>query len=369
MKYLFFLIGFVGLAQINPTSFNKIKVTGQTEDNSSTRVVVQDAVSKEFHFVNKNTFNLQNTIDNGNTYTNASETSKVFAISNTSTGFNKYKLDVYPISIVMSTTDNSIGSRMDFGSFTSTNELKQATLSAYDGFKLMLDYTSKGATLKPDNLTAFRDYKFEDKSGNLAVIDKVALDAYTGIRLKPNEDAVGWHVSKSTNQSIGFSAENTNDTDNGALANITVRGSGPLYTNNTGLSHFGASYYIPYLRSNGALGTDKNLFIIGYGATSEVDIRTGTSLNTATSKLKVANDGKITIGVEPTNSASETKILTYGASGEVKVINKIDLTGSMPTVSNSSSLPLSTNTPIGTIYFVSGTNQTYINTGSIWLGL
>ena len=65
----------IGIAQTNPTPFNKIKVTGQTEKPDATRVVVQDATTKEFHWVDKSTIGggnltLQQVTNNGNTTIN-----------------------------------------------------------------------------------------------------------------------------------------------------------------------------------------------------------------------------------------------------------------------------------------------------------
>jgi hypothetical protein len=208
---------------------------------------------------------------------------------------------------------------MHFGGFSNNNGFKSASLSAFDGLGLVQDL-GKSAVIKPTNLTGARNYQFEDKSGNLAVIDKVTLDTYIGPRVQPNEDAVGWHVTKSANKVVGFSAENTDDTSNGAMSNITLRGSGPLYTNNTGLSHFGANYFISYLRGNGALYSDKDLNIIGSGATSIIDFRTGSDIQTATSKFRISNNGTLNIGIAPTadNTAS---ILGRKSNGDLATVS------------------------------------------------
>ena len=49
-KYLLLLITTIGFSQVNPTAFNKIKVTGATKNNGATRVVVQDSITKEYHW-------------------------------------------------------------------------------------------------------------------------------------------------------------------------------------------------------------------------------------------------------------------------------------------------------------------------------
>jgi trimeric autotransporter adhesin len=49
-KYILLLITTIGFSQVNPTAFNKIKVTGATKNNGATRVVVQDSITKEYHW-------------------------------------------------------------------------------------------------------------------------------------------------------------------------------------------------------------------------------------------------------------------------------------------------------------------------------
>lgn len=189
-----------------------------------------------------------------------------------------------------------------------------------DGLELKTSATTPPATINTNNITGARAYQFEDLSGKLAVINKIALDTYIGPRVQPNEDALGWHVTKSVNKVVGFSAENTDDTSNGSMSNITLRGSGPLYTNNTGISHFGANYFISYLRGNGALYSDKDLNIIGSGATSIIDFRTGADLQTATSKFRISNNGTLNIGIAPTvdNTAS---ILGRKSNGDIATVS------------------------------------------------
>lgn len=189
-----------------------------------------------------------------------------------------------------------------------------------DGLELKTSATTPPATINTNNITGARAYQFEDLSGKLAVINKIALDTYIGPRVQPNEDALGWHVTKSANKVVGFSAENTDDTSNGSMSNITLRGSGPLYTNNTGISHFGANYFISYLRGNGALYSDKDLNIIGSGATSIIDFRTGSDIQTATSKFRISNNGTLNIGIAPTadNTAS---ILGRKSNGDLATVS------------------------------------------------
>jgi len=64
-KYLLLLITTIGFAQINPTAFNKIKVTGATKNNTATRIVVQDSLTKEYHWKLDNTDILNRNANSG----------------------------------------------------------------------------------------------------------------------------------------------------------------------------------------------------------------------------------------------------------------------------------------------------------------
>lgn len=50
---LLLLISSFGFAQTNPTAFNKLKITGNEKDNTATRVIVQDSITKELKWVLK----------------------------------------------------------------------------------------------------------------------------------------------------------------------------------------------------------------------------------------------------------------------------------------------------------------------------
>lgn len=73
-KLILIMFSAIGLAQTNPTSFSKIKVINQTENNDAERIVVQNATTKEFHWIDKASFSpavtLQTATNNGNTSTN-----------------------------------------------------------------------------------------------------------------------------------------------------------------------------------------------------------------------------------------------------------------------------------------------------------
>lgn len=370
------LVSGISLAQTYDAAgykwFRGIQNKGSILSDNYTEVVVRDNVTGQYGHVLKSSFGgggsitptFQQVLNTGN-IVNISQTSgvKAFEITSPNTA-----MSFFGDNILVSNATQQFNTGLN-GFLFKLNDNTRRIKFDLDGIEIKTGATAAVGNINTNNLTGLRTYQFEDRTGTLAVINKATLDAYISPRIQPNEDALGWHVTKSINKVVGFSAENTDDTSNAAMANITLRGSGAIYTNNTGLSHFGANYFVSYLRSSGALYSDKNLNIVGSGATSIIDLRTGTSLATATSKLKIANDGKITIGVEPISSSSESKLLTYSTGGEIAIINKSDIVGSMPTVANSDSLPLNSNVPVGKIYYVTNTGQTYINNGILWLGL
>lgn len=157
-------------------------------------------------------------------------------------------------------------------------------------------------------------------------LDTVLLDSYNGTRLKPIDTSLnGFHISKSINGNIGYSVFNTDDSGNGAQANFTAKGSGALYTNNTGISHFGANYFIPYLRGNGILYSDKQLFVAATN-NNNIDFRTGSDLGSATSKFNINSGGTLTIGVKPTVDNTVIDLLGRKSDGTVVVVEGSGLT-------------------------------------------
>lgn len=80
-KYLLLLIATVGFAQTNPTAFNKIKVTGSTKLNTANRIVVQDSVTKEYHWKLQSSLILPTNISLGNR-----TTTTIDIVSSTGTG-------------------------------------------------------------------------------------------------------------------------------------------------------------------------------------------------------------------------------------------------------------------------------------------
>jgi hypothetical protein len=118
------------------------------------------------------------------------------------------------------------------------------------------------------------------------------LDAYYGDRLIPANTALnGYKIAKSINGAVGYHAENSDDSGNGAIASFVAKGSGTLYQNGISMSYFNNSYFIPYLRGSGALYANKDFYQVGL---TKIDFRTGTTLVNATTKFLIANDGTLT---------------------------------------------------------------------------
>ena len=164
-----------------------------------------------------------------------------------------------------------------------------------------------GIELKSPDFSTFTSIKriyWPSEAGTIALLtdipqppiqylSEIAPDSYIGQRLQPlNPTSNGFFISKSINGNVGMYAENSDDIGNEAVANFTVKGSGDVYTNTFGISFQGNGYWIPYLRSSGLLYTDKKMFIVATG-NNDVDIRTGLTLDIATSKLNIKNTGEV----------------------------------------------------------------------------
>jgi len=80
------------------------------------------------------------------------------------------------------------------------------------------------------------------------LLENVTPDGYLGLRLQPaSASNNGFYINKSTNQSVGYYARNTDNVGNGAVSALYLGGSGGLYDNYVSLFHANAGYSIPYL--------------------------------------------------------------------------------------------------------------------------
>lgn len=159
------------------------------------------------------------------------------------------------------------------------------------------------------------------------VLDSLNLDSYNGLRLVPKSTNInGFHITKNVNQNIGFSVINTNTTGNAAQANMFVKGSGDLYTNYTGISHYNSNYYISYLRNSGLLFSDSDLYISTWN-NKKIEFRTGSTFNNMIPTLTIDSVGRILIHNLPTydgETAAELAGLSTGtlyktSDGDIKI--------------------------------------------------
>ena len=160
------------------------------------------------------------------------------------------------------------------------------------------------------------------------LLENVTPDGYLGLRLQPaSASNNGFYINKSTNQSVGYYARNTDNVGNAAVSALYLGGSGGLYDNYVSLFHANAGYYIPYLRNKNGLISNNDLFFIGWqGASFDFVTSTGTFGN-ETSKFKITNSGTVSIGVQPTLDNDTTDILGRKADGTIVRIDKSSIQG------------------------------------------
>lgn len=164
------------------------------------------------------------------------------------------------------------------------------------------------------------------------LLENVTPDGYLGLRLQPaSASNNGFYINKSTNQSVGYYARNTDNVGNGAVSALYLGGSGGLYDNYVSLFHANAGYSIPYLRNKNGLISNNDLFFIGWqGASFDFVTSTGT-FGSETSKFRITNSGTVSIGVTPSLDNTTTDILGRKADGTIVRIDKSSIVDDIPT--------------------------------------
>jgi hypothetical protein len=120
------------------------------------------------------------------------------------------------------------------------------------------------------------------------VLEPIFVDSYLGTRLRPTDPLInGFQIKKSVNGDIGYTAINTDTTGNGSTASMGVGINTDPYSENTYISQFGLSYYIPKFRGNGALLSDTQLFIGTYGVNKSIDFITGNDFSNTFSRFNI----------------------------------------------------------------------------------
>jgi len=192
------------------------------------------------------------------------------------------------------------------------------------------------------------------------LLENVTPDGYLGLRLQPaSASNNGFYINKSTNQSVGYYARNTDNVGNGAVSALYLGGSGGLYDNYVSLFHANAGYSIPYLRNKNGLISNNDLFFIGWqGASFDFVTSTGT-FGSETSKFRITNSGTVSIGVTPSLDNTTTDILGRKADGTIVRIDKSSIVGTGITAINNL-----VGTTQSLVTGTAGTNFTISSTGS-----
>ncbi len=192
------------------------------------------------------------------------------------------------------------------------------------------------------------------------LLENVTPDGYLGLRLQPaSASNNGFYINKSTNQSVGYYARNTDNVGDGAVSALYLGGSGGLYDNYVSLFHANAGYSIPYLRNKNGLISNNDLFFIGWqGASFDFVTSTGT-FGSETSKFRITNSGTVSIGVTPSLDNTTTDILGRKADGTIVRIDKSSIVGTGITAINNL-----VGTTQSLVTGTAGTNFTISSTGS-----
>jgi len=164
-------------------------------------------------------------------------------------------------------------------------------------------------------------------SGITSLVKNITPDAYLGLRLTPTDAANnGFYINKSINGAIGYYARNTDNIGNGAVAALTVGGTGGEYDNYASFFHANDGYFVPYLRGKNGINSNNDFFFVGWQGSS-FDFRTGIgSYGTETSKFKISSGGTLTIGVQPTLDNSVTDLLARKSDGTIVRVDKSAIT-------------------------------------------
>lgn len=293
-----------------------------------------DKLRDAFIIVNENFSNIQDILDVVLT------DSSIISISQIS-GLQTILDDLsYQVSLIPSLQDdiNSINSTI----YTINQTLNSQNGSISDLYSLVNDlqqqiYTKIGEAPIDGQQYVRKDGEWSVVSGVTfsQLLENVTPDSYLGLRLQPaSASNNGFYINKSTNQSVGYYARNTDNVGNGAVSALYLGGSGGLYDNYVSLFHANAGYSIPYLRNKNGLISNNDLFFIGWqGASFDFVTSTGT-FGSETSKFRITNSGTVSIGVTPSLDNTTTDILGRKADGTIVRIDKSSIGGSINIISD-----------------------------------
>ncbi len=150
-----------------------------------------------------------------------------------------------------------------------------------------------GAVYNTDYSANYTDRSLVDKAYvDQQLMWEILATGTGGMRIQPKDHSVRQiYVEENSNSYTQFMVRNNNDTGNGAGAIIELKGSGADYANNMYIGKYGASFWIPELRDNGAVLTDKNLVIGTASDSHEIHFVTGNSYSDLRPVVVADNEG------------------------------------------------------------------------------
>jgi len=328
--------------------------TGATA-NDGTGDVLRDA----FIIVNENFSDIQSILDNVLTGTSSISISQISGLQSILDDLT-YNVGLIP---GLQSDINSINTTIS----TINNTLNSQNFSINDLYFIVDDlqteiYTKIGEAPIDGQQYVRKDAGWVVSTGVTfsQLLENVTPDGYLGLRLQPaSASNNGFYINKSTNQSVGYYARNTDNVGDGAVSALYLGGSGGLYDNYVSLFHANAGYSIPYLRNKNGLISNNDLFFIGWqGASFDFVTSTGT-FGSETSKFRITNSGTVSIGVTPSLDNTTTDILGRKADGTIVRIDKSSIVGTGITAINNL-----VGTTQSLVTGTAGTNFTISSTGS-----
>ena len=199
--------------------------------------------------------------------------------------------------VEIASSDGASGSSMVYnpGLFQLSTTSAGGSLGLTLGANMMISdsLNSRGVEYDADYSANYTNRTLVDKEYVDDQLMWEILPANTGgMRIQPKNNSVRQiFVQRDDNSYTQFKVRNNNDAGNGAGAIIELKGSGADYTNNMYIGKYGASFWIPELRDNGAVLTDKNLVIGTASAANEIHFVTGNSYTDLQPVVVADNEG------------------------------------------------------------------------------
>jgi hypothetical protein len=187
-----------------------------------------------------------------------------------------------------------------------------------DFYKLDLEFIGGNGTIGDEQYYDLISFVLTSTSDSL--LTQFVVDSYIGTRLKPSNGlGNGFYFERNANESVGYSAVNTN-TGNGAVALNGVGIDTNPYIKNISITKFGPNYYVPLLANKGGVIGTEEVFI-GSRDGNDVSILTGGDIATLSRKFIVKANGQLQIPTTPATGTTSDKLLVRDVSGNVKQID------------------------------------------------